>query len=135
MDKVRSYRDLKAWQEALVLVRLVYAATQDWPKHEQFGLTNQIRRAVVSVPSNIAEGQGRRTPREFRHHLSIAYGSLMEVETQVLIAVDLSYLTPEQSEVLLQRSATVGRLINGLINAITPTGSYPTSDPPPLTDI
>ena len=111
---VQGYRELVAWQRAMALVRSVYQATQTWPRIEQFGLTSQVRRAVVSVPSNIAEGQGRASTREFLNHLSIAYGSLLETETQCLIAQDLGYLTREQTGNLLDSSAEVGRLINGL---------------------
>lgn len=83
---VQSYRDLIVWQKAMDLVKLVYDLTDKFPKEELFGLTIQIRKAVVSVPSNIAEGQGRSSTKEFLRHLSIAYGSLMETETQNLIA-------------------------------------------------
>src|SRR6185369_11593757 len=83
---VQSYRQLVVWQKAMELVKLVYDLTRKFPKEELFGLTLQIRKAVVSVPSNIAEGQGRRSTREFTRHLSIAYGSLMETETQGMIA-------------------------------------------------
>ena len=76
---VQSYRQLIAWQKAMDLVTLIYNVTQDWPKTEIYGLTNQIRRAAVSIPSNIAEGQGRAAMKEFAHHLSIARGSLLEV--------------------------------------------------------
>jgi four helix bundle protein len=89
---IRGYRDLIAWQKAMALVKNVYEATRDWPSVEQFGLTSQVRRAVVSVPANIAEGQGRYGSRELLHHLSVAHGSLCEVETLMLIAVDLEYL-------------------------------------------
>ncbi len=83
---IQSYRDLLAWQRSMDLVEVVYRATYDWLKEELYGLTNQIRRAVVSVPANIAEGQGRTGSKEFLHHLSIATGSLYEVQTLVLIS-------------------------------------------------
>lgn len=89
---VRNYKELLVWQRAMDLVELIYTITRSWPKEEQYGLTSQIRRAVVSVPSNIAEGQGRFSTREFLHHISIANGSLLEVETQVLVAQRLGYL-------------------------------------------
>jgi four helix bundle protein len=119
MTAVLSYRELIAWQKAMDLVELVYAATREWPKDEIFGLSNQIRRAAVSVPSNIAEGQGRTSTREFLHHLSIAYGSLSEVETQALIAGRLNYAHPDVLERLLSACAETGRLINGLINSLS----------------
>ena len=112
--KVRHYRDLTGWQKAMDLVEIVYEATRSWPRDEIYGLTNQIRRAVVSVPSNIAEGQGRNSPKEFMHHLSIARGSLLEVETQALIAQRLGYLQPQSAERILSSADEVSRLISGL---------------------
>jgi len=115
---VQCYRDLEVWQLAVELVTLVYRSTASFPKEETYGLTNQIRRAAVSVPSNIAEGQGRRSTREFLHHLSIARGSLMEVQTQAEIAKRLLYLKQEPADQVSQLSASVARLLNGLINAL-----------------
>ena len=112
---VQSYRDLIVWQKAMELVKLVYDLTKKFPKEELFGLTLQIRKAVVSVPSNIAEGQGRNSTRDFLRHLSIAYGSLMETETQDLVAEMQQYITADESQEVLLRSAEVGRLINGLV--------------------
>lgn len=88
--KVSHYQQLIVWQKAMDLVEKVYEATKTFPREEVYGITNQLRRAAVSVPSNIAEGQGRRTTADFLRHLGIAYGSLLEVETQLLIAVRLS---------------------------------------------
>ena len=116
--KVQQYRDLKAWQKAMDLVELVYEATRSWPKDEVYGLTNQVRQAVVSVPSNIAEGQGRNSPKEFMHHLSIARGSLLEVETQVLIAQRLGYIQQETAERILNSADEVSRLISGLYRSL-----------------
>jgi four helix bundle protein len=115
---VQSYRDLIAWQKAMELVKYVYDLTKKFPKEELFGLTFQIRKAVVSVPSNIAEGQGRNSTKEFLHHLFFAYGSLMETETQGLVAEMQNYITVEEKITLLEKSAEVGRLINGLINSL-----------------
>ncbi|MDT4968207.1 MAG: hypothetical protein QOJ64_2944 [Acidobacteriota bacterium] len=115
---VRSYRELLAWQKSMDLLELVYAATRCFPKEELFGLTSQLRRAALSVPSNIAEGQGRKSTKEFLHHLSIALGSLMELETQVLAAGRLHYIGQEDVDRLLDQSARVGRLINGLYNSL-----------------
>ena len=100
------------------LVEMVYKATSQFPREEVYGLTNQLRRAAVSVPSNIAEGQGRRSANDFRRFLAIGHGSLREVETQVLIAQRLHYVTEAQKETLLLLSGEVGRLITGLINSI-----------------
>jgi four helix bundle protein len=115
---VRSYQELIAWQKAMDLVQAVYETVRAFPKEEIYGLTSQLRRATVSVPSNIAEGQGRKSTNEFLHHLSIAYGSLMEVETQVLIAMRLKYITTPEANGLLERAAECGRLINGLSNSL-----------------
>jgi four helix bundle protein len=101
MPRMRSYRDLVAWQKAMDLVQEVYAATREWPRREAFGLTSQVRRAAVSVPSNIAEGYGRQSSREFLNYLSIAYGSLMELETQLLIGFRLGYGGHDRGEPLL----------------------------------
>jgi len=100
------------------MVNFVYEVTRTFPREEIYGLTNQMRRAAVSVPSNIAEGQGRKSTKEFMHHLSIAYGSLMEVETQAIISEGQKFLTPSQAEQLLNKTAEVGRLVNGLSNSL-----------------
>src|SRR4051812_21249214 len=110
----RSYRDLIAWQKALALVTTIYEFSAEFPKDEMYGLTSQIRRAAVSVVSNIAEGQGRNSPREFVLFLSHANGSLVEVETQVFVAESLHYVTAEEKSALLQKTEEVGRLIAGL---------------------
>jgi len=115
---LKSYGELIAWQKAMDLVQSVYEVVRAFPKEEIYGLTSQLKRAVVSIPSNIAEGQGRKSTREFLHHLSIAYGSLMEVETQILIAVRLGYLNQIVAEQITERTAEVGRLINGLSNSL-----------------
>jgi len=114
----KSYRDLLAWQKAMDLVEGVYRATIAWPKDELYGLTNQVRRAVVSVPANVAEGQGRASLKEFLHHLSIADGSLHEVETHLLISHRLHYIDRETSESLLDQIAQVGRLLHGLMRSL-----------------
>lgn len=114
---VQSYRELVAWQKAMDLVEEVYRATRNWPKEESYGLTSQVRRAVVSIPSNVAEGQGRKSPKEFLRFLAIAHGSLLEVETQLLIAQRLSYLDEQSLSLLLRRATETGRLINGLIRS------------------
>jgi four helix bundle protein len=117
---VKRYDELIAWQKAMDLVEAVYASTTCFPKEEVYGLTRQIRRSAVSIPSNIAEGQGRRSTNEFLHHLSIAHGSLREMETQVLIATRLKLLEDDRSAELMHMCAEVGRLINGLYNSLNP---------------
>ena len=114
----RGYQHLIAWQRGIDLVRAVYEATAAWPKEEQFGLINQVRRAAVSVPSDLAEGQGRSGTRGFLHHLSLAHGSLCEAETQLLIAYRLGYMGQPAIEPLLHRAAEVGRLTRGLIKSL-----------------
>ncbi|HEY3319507.1 MAG TPA: four helix bundle protein [Planctomycetota bacterium] len=94
---LQSYRDLLVWQKAMDLVVSIYTLSRSFPNDERFGLTSQIRRASISVPSNIAEGYGRSHRGEYLHHLSIARGSLMEVETDLLAAVRLAFVTREQS--------------------------------------
>jgi four helix bundle protein len=115
---LQHYRQLVVWQKAMELVKAIYEVTERFPKHEVYGLTSQIRRAAVSVPSNIAEGQGRDSTKEFLHHLSMAYGSLMEVETQLLIAESLTYIDQADSAKILERTAETGRLINGLVRSL-----------------
>jgi four helix bundle protein len=115
---VRSYRDLIAWQKSMALVTAIYTCTREFPKTELYGLAAQLRRAAVSVPSNIAEGQGRVSTGEFKQFLGHARGSLLEVETQILIAESLGYLRQEESAELLGLSAEVGRILHGLISAL-----------------
>ena len=95
---VRKYSELIVWQKAIDFVESVYRVSKEFPRAETFGLTAQMRRAAISVPSNIAEGQSRNSSREFLHHLGIAYGSLSEVETQLVIAERLSYIGSDESK-------------------------------------
>jgi four helix bundle protein len=95
-------------------VDMVYATASTWPEYERFGLCSQVRRAAVSVPANIAEGFGRSGPREFMHHLSIAHGSLLEAETILLVASRQQLVPTEQLDTLLECSAEVGKVVNGL---------------------
>jgi four helix bundle protein len=132
-----TFRDLRVWQEAMRLATDTYRATADFPKHEICGLSQQMRRAAVSVPSNIAEGKGRRTDREFRQFLFNARGSLLELETQLTIAAELQYLSEKQSKILLEGATNVGRALSGLINAIqgVENGARTTNDRRPTTDV
>lgn len=91
VSKVKHYRDLKVWQKGRLLVKLVYRLTAGFPSEERFGLVSQMRRAAVSVPSNIAEGQARHSTKEFLQFLSHASGSLAELDTQLLVSVDLNF--------------------------------------------
>jgi four helix bundle protein len=114
----KNYSDLIAWQKAMALVELIYKASAQFPKEEVYGLTNQLRRAAVSVPSNIAEGQGRGSVNDFRRFLAISHGSLRELETQILIAKRLCFLTSAQADRVMNLAGEVGRLINGLTNSL-----------------
>jgi four helix bundle protein len=115
---VNNYRDLVVWQKAMDLVVLVSRTTAQFPKEEVYGLSCQLRRAAVAIPSNIAEGQGRQTTRDFLHFLAIARGSLNETETQLLIAERLGYLDKPSTTKLLAASCEVGRVLQGLMNAL-----------------
>jgi four helix bundle protein len=115
---VQSYRDLIVWKKSMSLVLDVYRSTNAFPKTETYGLVTQLRRAAVSIPSNIAEGQARLSTVEFKHSLGHARGSLMEVETYVLLAQQLGYFEREQSESLLAGTAEVGKILNGLLNSL-----------------
>lgn len=111
---VLSYRDLDVWKKAMDLVVACYKASGKFPKHELFGLTSQLRRAAVSIAANIAEGQSRGHTKEFIQFLSVAYGSLAELETHVQIAERLGYLESKESTELLEFTSRVGMMLNGL---------------------
>ena len=113
------YKNLAAWQKAMDLVELVYVATEQFPKHELYGLANQMRRAAVSVPSNIAEGQARFSKRDFRNFLRASRGSLAELETQALISLRLKYLDQTSADTILSRIDEVSRILSGLITSIS----------------
>lgn len=115
----RNYQDLIAWQKSMDLVAAVYELAKALPDSEQFGLATQLRRAVVSIPANIAEGQGRKSDREFCHYLSIAHGSLREVETEILIAIRLKYVSRACTESTMQLAAEIGRVVSGLRRALS----------------
>jgi len=112
-----TYQDLKVWQLAMDLVTQVYRCTATFPKQEMYGLTSQMRRSAVSVPSNIAEGKGRFSRKELVQYLFRARGSLLELETQVLIGRRLGYLGDTEGRQLTARASEVGRLLNGLVNS------------------
>jgi four helix bundle protein len=115
---VQHYRDLIAWQKSMDLVEDVYRLTQTFPREELYGLTSQLRRAAVSIPSNIAEGQGRGVGAEFAHHLRIANGSRQEVETQILIGIRLGYVATDVAAPVLDRCYEAGRIISGLHTSV-----------------
>ena len=115
---VLSYQDLLVWQRAMDYVVVCYEITRDFPKEEIYGLTSQLRRSAVSIPSNIAEGHGRNTRGEYIQFLGIARGSLKESETQVILASRLNYLSQEKSQNALLKSKEVGILLGKLINLL-----------------
>ena len=117
MDK-GGFKGLIAWQKAYELVLSIYKATSDFPKAEIYGLTSQVQRAAVSVPANIAEGYERQHKKEYKQFLSIAKGSLGEIETYLLLSNDLKYITNDLFESLESQRKEAARLINGLIKSL-----------------
>lgn len=115
---VKSYEELLVWQQAMQLAERIYVLTDQMPADERFGLTAQVRRAAVSVPSNIAEGQGRVTTGEFVQFLGNARGSLFEVQTQVRLMVSLGYVSDEKARDVMTCIGDVGRLLNGLMSSL-----------------
>ena len=115
---VRDFQDLIVWQKAMDLVELVYRASASFPKEEVYGLTSQMRRAAISIPSNIAEGHGRHTTADYLHFISITNGSLKELETQVCIACRLRYISAAREGRITSMTAEVGRLLNGLASSL-----------------
>lgn len=113
---MKGHRDLLVWQKAMQFVTDVYHETGTFPKEEIYGLTNQLRRAAVSVPSNIAEGHGRTSKKEFHRFVSQARGSLLEVETQLEIARNLGYLSAKGASDLLSKASEIARMLNGLLS-------------------
>jgi four helix bundle protein len=114
----RNFKDLIAWQKSMDLAVRVYGLTRKFPREEIYGLTSQVRRAVVSLSSNIAEGQGRGIGAEFAHHLRISYGSLQETESQLLLSERLTFAEHGEVDDICNDAAEVARLLNGLMNSI-----------------
>jgi four helix bundle protein len=115
---INSFRDLRVWQSGMELVIQIYRLSQSFPREEQYGLTSQMRRAAVSVPSNIAEGHARESSKEYLNHLSITQGSLAELQTQIEIAARLDFVEAEAARQILELSAALSRQIFALRNAI-----------------
>jgi len=115
---LKSYKELKVWKKAYALCLLAYKFTATFPNDERFGLISQIRRSAVSVPSNIAEGYGRKTRADYIRMLYIAYGSICELETQALIAVDLGYLGKDKQAPIIDSITEVERMLKALIKAL-----------------
>lgn len=120
-----SYRDLEVWQRARTMVKRIYDVTHTFPQDQRFGLTQQMQRAAVSIPSNIAEGQVRHATKDYIRFLNIALGSTAELETQLLLASDLGYISTENCENLLEEYAIIGRMLNKLIQSLAAKLSSP----------
>lgn len=119
---IQSYEDLRVWQEGVSLCETIYALTRSFPEDERFGLTSQLRRAAVSIPSNIAEGWGRGSRQDYARFLRIARGSLFEVKTHLVIAERVGLLAPEASGEAQRHIDQIRRMLHGLIRSLTPTG-------------
>lgn len=117
--EIRSYKDLKVWQKAMELAEAVFDTTKSFPKDELYGLVSQLRRAAVSVPSNIAEGSSRRSRGEFIRFINIASGSLSEVETQLMLAKRFVYITEVQCDVLLSSAEEISKMLYSLQRSLT----------------
>jgi len=116
---MHNYKELKVWQKARVLVREVYAATTSFPADEKYGIVSQIRRAAISIPTNISEGCGRNTVADLRRFLDISYSSAFELENLLILSCDLSLLNPEKFERLSGMTQEVQKMIFGLKNKIS----------------
>lgn len=115
---MKGYKELKVWQRSFALVNRLYVATNQFPKSQQFSLAQQIQRAAVSVPSNIAEGANRQSVKEYRHFLSIALGSLAEIETQVMIAQTQKFMPAEDADRMLDEIDQIGKMMRSLLKKL-----------------
>ena len=111
---MKTYRELIVWRKSIRFVSRIYFATIDFPDHEKYGLTNQLRRSSISIPSNIAEGFGRRADRDFARFLHIAMGSVFELQTQIIIALQLKYIRLDRFKILYQESREIERMLRSL---------------------
>jgi four helix bundle protein len=122
MSKLKSFKELIAWQKAMELVKQVYTLTRKFPKEEIYGLTSQMRRSAVSIPCNIAEGQARNSTGEFKQFLGISKGSLAETETLLILSNDLNLISSLELEIITKATDEVGKLLNGLLNSLKTSG-------------
>jgi four helix bundle protein len=118
VSQIASYRQLSVWNKSMDLTVYCYSMTTSFPESERFGLISQIRRSSASIPANIAEGHGRKSTGAFLNHLSIANGSLMELETHILLGQRLLFVSAESANELLEHTAEIGRMHNGLIRSL-----------------
>ncbi|MGE0109536.1 MAG: four helix bundle protein [Bdellovibrionales bacterium] len=122
---IHSFKDLDVWKKAICFVTDIYRLSQTFPKEERYGLVSQMRRAAISIPSNIAEGRGKRSTKDFIRYLNIAYGSSAELETQLIIANNLGYAEEEGVEALVERLYETNRMLSGLISSLEKKQSFP----------
>jgi four helix bundle protein len=122
---INSYRDLRVWQESMALAESCYRLTRAFPREEMFGLSSQVRRAVASIPANIAEGYGRENTRTFIQYLRIAQGSLKEVETHLLLAPCVGLLADADIDAPMARCETVGKMLRSFIRSLQKKGNEP----------
>jgi four helix bundle protein len=118
MNQIRTHRDLLIWQKSMALVTEIYRKSQRFPAQEQYGLTSQIRRAAVSIPSNIAEGFGRQSTGDYIRFLNIAVGSLFEVQTQIEIALNLSFIQESEFTIIFESTREIDRMMSSLIQKL-----------------
>ena len=118
-ESIQRYQQLTVWQKGMQLVKLIYLVTNTLPREELYGLSNQMRRAVISIPSNIAEGFGRYNTKEYLHFLRIARGSCYEVETQLQICTQINYLTEEETSAPLQLCNEINRMLNAMLTKLS----------------
>ena len=117
-EMLKSYKDLNVWQKAYELCLKIYSITAQFPKEEKYGLTSPIRRSAVSIPSNIAEGYGRKTTADYIRMLYIAYGSVCELETQILLTGDLGFIEKGQLDIRIREIAEIERMLKALIKSL-----------------
>ncbi len=129
MSSIKTFRDLQAWQEAMTLAVMCYDVTRGFPRSEEFGMTSQIRRAAASIPANIAEGHGRQTRADYARFLSVAHGSLRELETHLILCGRVSLARSEPIAQLIKQCDTVGKLLYSLMRALRVPASAPRAEP------
>lgn len=118
MSEIKTYRDLFVWQKSMALVTDIYLASKEFPASETYGLTSQLRRSAVSIPSNIAEGYGRKSTGDYKRFLQIAVASLFELQTQIEICFNLNYINKNLFEILLNKTNELDRMLSALITKI-----------------
>jgi four helix bundle protein len=118
-NAIKSYQDLDVWKIGMAVVKTVYSLTANFPSEERFGLISQMRRAAISIPSNIAEGHARKSRAEFRQFISVALGSLAELETQLILSQDLNFMKKEATEAIMLQLDTLGKMLRGLSKSLS----------------